>query len=566
MQSVITPDLPRPGATLHLPPAKLLLVDDRRENLLALEAVLEPLGAEMVLAKSGTEALRHVLADDFAVILLDVQMPGMDGFETAALIKERERSRHIPIIFVTAISKEERYAFQGYNAGAVDYLTKPIDPDVLRSKVLVFVELYQKSRQVLFQQEQLREAERREAELLREEAERERERRHLAELEIREAELSQFKATLDQTLDAVLLFEAQTLQIFYINQGASALLGFPPDELHALTPLDLDAESGDRTRSVLDELRSGAEAACTYETRMRRKNGDPVPVEVVTQYVAAPGAKARFVSVVRDITERKQAQARLEKLYEREKRIADALQQSIVLAPPKDLFPGLHIETLYQPAWDDANIGGDYLDVFPLEGGRVALVVGDVSGKGLTAAARTAEVKYALRAFLRENPDPIRAFTRLNAMLCDSSRMDAPGVDDMVQAFVCIAAVVLSPETGEAVFASAGSEPPLVVRQDGEAFPVECAGMPLGISSEAVHESCTVSIGAGDALILTTDGITEARKRGEFFGFEGLTRVAQEALPHQTLDEVGRTILEAARSFAGGRLQDDACLLLAARH
>src|SRR5687767_12082146 len=108
---------------------KLLLVDDRPENLLALGAILEPLGQEMVTAQSGTEALKRLLTDDFAVILLDVQMPGMDGFETAALIKERERSRYIPIIFITAINKEDRYVFRGYSAGAVDYLFKPAEPD-----------------------------------------------------------------------------------------------------------------------------------------------------------------------------------------------------------------------------------------------------------------------------------------------------------------------------------------------------------------------------------------------------------------------------------------------------
>jgi PAS domain S-box-containing protein len=125
--------------------AKLLLVDDRPENLLALEAILEPLGQELVRAGSGEEALRRLLQDEFAAILLDVQMPGLDGFQTAELIKRRERTRHIPILFLTAISKDADHVFRGYGAGAVDYLMKPFEPEILRAKVAVFIELWQKT-------------------------------------------------------------------------------------------------------------------------------------------------------------------------------------------------------------------------------------------------------------------------------------------------------------------------------------------------------------------------------------------------------------------------------------
>jgi CheY-like chemotaxis protein len=125
--------------------AKALLVDDRRDNLVALEAILQGLPVETVSVTSGEEALKQLLVDDFAVILLDVSMPGMDGFETAAHIKQRERTRHIPIIFLTALDYDERLAYRGYQTGAVDYLTKPFDPWMLRSKVTVFVDLWTKT-------------------------------------------------------------------------------------------------------------------------------------------------------------------------------------------------------------------------------------------------------------------------------------------------------------------------------------------------------------------------------------------------------------------------------------
>jgi PAS domain S-box-containing protein len=142
-----------------VPAVGVLLVDDVDENLVALEAILEPLDQRLVKARSGEEALRAILREDFACILLDVQMPGLDGFETAELIKQRERSRHIPIIFLTAISKEERHVFRGYSAGAVDYLFKPFEPEMLRSKVSVFIELHLKTEELRRQAELLREQE-----------------------------------------------------------------------------------------------------------------------------------------------------------------------------------------------------------------------------------------------------------------------------------------------------------------------------------------------------------------------------------------------------------------------
>lgn len=116
------------------------------ENLLALEGWLDDFDLNIVKATSGNEALARMLEGDFALVLLDVQMPEMDGFETAALMRGIQRTKHVPIVFVTAISKEEKHIFKGYEAGAVDYLFKPLDPHILRSKVAVFVQLHQQSK------------------------------------------------------------------------------------------------------------------------------------------------------------------------------------------------------------------------------------------------------------------------------------------------------------------------------------------------------------------------------------------------------------------------------------
>jgi hypothetical protein len=146
------------GAGKSVPEFKtdILIVDDREDKLLALEATLISLGQNIVKARSGKEALRHLLKQQFAVILMDVSMPGMDGFETASLIRQRPSSEHTPIIFITAIGGSETHVSRGYSLGAVDYITAPIMPEVLRTKVSVFVELHRNTEVIIRQAERLR--------------------------------------------------------------------------------------------------------------------------------------------------------------------------------------------------------------------------------------------------------------------------------------------------------------------------------------------------------------------------------------------------------------------------
>src|SRR6267378_1048238 len=160
-----SPAQSRPAADPGLR-ARILMVDDHQPNLLALEAILGPLGEELVGVTSGEDALRQLLEGEFALILMDVQMPGMDGIETAAVIKQRERNRSTPIIFLTAIAKDPSFIFKGYSQGAVDYLLKPFDPEILRTKVSVFVDLWRrgeliKRQAAMLRAQELRELERR---------------------------------------------------------------------------------------------------------------------------------------------------------------------------------------------------------------------------------------------------------------------------------------------------------------------------------------------------------------------------------------------------------------------
>src|SRR6476620_11444655 len=132
---------------------KILLVDDREDNLFSIETILEPDGYKFVKANSGRQALKILLSEtDFALILMDVKMPNLNGFETAALIYERDKLRHIPIIFITAYNYGEEGIFKGYKAGAVDYIYKPVNPGLLRAKVSVFIDLYNKNHRLVAQE------------------------------------------------------------------------------------------------------------------------------------------------------------------------------------------------------------------------------------------------------------------------------------------------------------------------------------------------------------------------------------------------------------------------------
>jgi PAS domain S-box-containing protein len=282
-----------------LQPAKILLVDDRPENLVALEAILQPLGHILVRATSGEEALRQVLRYDFAVILLDVQMPGMNGFETAEMIKSRERSRHTPIIFLTAISKEEEYVFQGYSAGAVDYMFKPFNPDILRSKVAVFIDLYQKTVQLREQSEALRRSERRELEL-----------RHRAQLVESEAKFSDI---VNSALEAIVsfgndhritLFNAAAERIF--GWRADAVVGRPVDELFhpaSLSELTLNSHPSAGGRSASRQ----AQQPPMREAIGVRANGEQFPAEFSLSTLDLQAERFHPI-ILRDITERRRAE------------------------------------------------------------------------------------------------------------------------------------------------------------------------------------------------------------------------------------------------------------------
>ena len=283
--------------TSNSEPVDILLVDDRAENLLALEAILEPLGQRLVRARSGEDALRCLLEREFAVILLDVQMPGLNGFETAKMIKARERTKHVPIIFLTAISKDEEYVFKGYSVGAVDYMSKPFQPEILRSKVQVFVDLYVQQRRIAEQEQRIHEGERQELEL-----------RHVRELLQSEA---RFREIVSSAMDAIVLFDADG-KITLVNGAAERMFGTKTaDAIGSSIARFFPDSVGTETMSALcsaaeEQRRDAGEVAVAvrpHSFNARRATGATFPIEASVSCLDTPVGRT-YTLIVRDISDR----------------------------------------------------------------------------------------------------------------------------------------------------------------------------------------------------------------------------------------------------------------------
>lgn len=261
------------------------------------------------------------------------------------------------------------------------------------------------------------------------------------------------------------------------------------------------------------------------------------------------------------LVEKEQARAMLDAAYRHEKEITETLQRSLLIDMVDHRFPGLDVEPFYEAAWEEADVGGDFYDAFAVSETQVALVVGDVAGKGLAAAARTAEVKYALRAFLQEYPFPARTLTRLNDFLCRFHDYQA----EASPRFVVIILALVDIHTGEVTCSLAGAEPPFVLRRDGSTDILTGTGLPLGIQSGANYETLSCRLVMGDTLILATDGLTEVRQGNSYLDHAGLVRLACEVQNEGPLRAMGKALMEQVKAFSGQPLQDDACVLLARR-
>ncbi len=381
----------------------------------------------------------------------------------------------------------------------------------------------------------------------------------ITERKAAEEVLRQFQFISEKANDAFYLLDGDG-RFVYVNDAARRSLGYTAAQMQTMQAADINAAYGTADFDALFR-QAQTETIAPFEAEHRRADGTTFPVEASVSSLTVSGRTLLFASV-RDITERRKQQEEMAALYQRERKIAESLQRSLLNKPPASILTGLDVETIYRPAWDEAQVGGDYFDVFALDGGRLALVVGDVSGKGLEAASRTAEIKYTLRAYLREHSDAASALSRLNAFLCESQAMEAGSSDEY---FVVLTLAVVDTATGMARIAAAGAEPPILLHPDGTFAEVAVSGIPLGIAVKANYQATDLYLDTGDLLLIATDGVTEARQGRQFLGNDGMARLAAAALPLGPLADIGQAVLDGAKSFAENRLHDDVCLLLARR-
>jgi len=299
----------------------VLLVDDRPENLTALEGLLDGRGLDIVKASSGNEALRLSLKYDFAIVLMDVRMPDMDGFETAELMRANPKTSRLPIIFVTAATQDTEHQFKGYEAGAFDYLLKPLDPTILRSKVKVFCELYQQRRSLELHEQQLEVlVQERTAEL----------NRTLDSLRESESHFRDLLASVTSYVYTVVMDRERAVSTTH-GPGCLTVTGFSTAEYTADPDLWYRMIHADDRQAVLDAAQQMLRSRSTrsLEHRIRHKDGSFRWVQ--TTLVPRIDSERQVLSydgVITDITERKRAEEKILMLNgELEQRVRDRTKE-----------------------------------------------------------------------------------------------------------------------------------------------------------------------------------------------------------------------------------------------
>lgn len=387
---------------------------------------------------------------------------------------------------------------------------------------------------------------------------------YLAAEAVRQARLEaesralELESIISSMADGVALFGADG-RAMWANEAGRCMLGVPEGESVdgfrlQIDWCDMDDRSVEPEYGVVQRLLSG-ETLRDAQYRVTTPTGQKLAVSVSGAPLRGPdGNITRAIAVLRDITERAELDRVRDELYRREHRIAQMLQQALV--PPAIGYApsGCSIAVRYEPGSSEAEIGGDFYDVFEVSEGKVAVVIGDVAGKGLPAAIRVAAARYGIRsyAYLDLSPGAVMAF--VNRALCGEGLDEATG---MLTAFFGV--VDVSQRT--IVYANGGHEPPLLQSRDGSVSELRCDGIALGVTTDIPFREVTCRLQPGDRILMLTDGVTEARSGGEMFGEEGVMRFLS-ACKGLSCDEIASGLMESAKAYAGGRLQDDAAVLV----
>jgi serine phosphatase RsbU (regulator of sigma subunit)/CheY-like chemotaxis protein/anti-sigma regulatory factor (Ser/Thr protein kinase) len=510
-------------------PVGILLVDDHKENLSALRAVLEPLGERLVSAESGEQALRALLREDIAVILLDVRMADLDGLQTARIIRARPRTRHIPIIFLTAQVSEVEEIALAYASGGVDYVIKPFEPEILRAKVSVFVELSRERGERVRQTQARAEAEAvartvRTLQILSDAA--------LSHLEMGglTAELVERAATLFQADSACLLLRDENAPGLGVH-AARGVLSVPGDGRVVLGEGTFGRLAVERQAALLvgDEVpgfiaaRAAADAAVEAGDDAEEAMASFMVVPLVASdellglIVLGATAEDRFdtgdLELLRLAADRMAIAIDHVQRFAHGRQLVETLQRSLL---PDRLphHPRLELAARYLPSGLAPQIGGDWYDALELDRDRTAVMIGDVVGHGVRAATTMSELRNALRAFAVEGHSPAAALHQLDRLVHATL---GPGM------IATVLFLIIDASKGTLLISRAGHPPPALRTATGEIRFLETGGtLPLGIDDRVKADEAEYAVNPGDTLLLFTDGLVERRRESINTGFDRL--------------------------------------------
>lgn len=377
-----------------------------------------------------------------------------------------------------------------------------------------------------------------------------------AESERRAAEL---QAVLASMADGVMLSDAEG-EITYVNDACIEILQAPPGETFEdwrsrFQRFTLDGRPLQHTEIATHRALHG-EIVRDMAIKGLTPWGKEFTISITSSPVRdATGRILGATTIFHDIAERVEFERKRQELLEREHHIAEVLQQALV--PPQRHYnmDGCRISVIYEAAAKEAEVGGDFYDVFDLDDGKVGIVIGDVVGKGLTAAIRVAAARHAIRSYAFLDPSPAMVMTLANEALSRDQLDDGMGMLTAIFA-------VLDARTGTLAYASAGHEPPFICKWSGGVLELDHIGRALGVlpGFDYAEERCTLE--RGDKVVLVTDGITEALSADrEMFGRDGVTDYLTNCT-YGSIDDLARGILESAKFFAAGLLRDDAAIVV----
>ncbi len=523
---------------------RVLIVDDNTSNLSVLFKVLQQANFKVLIAESGKSALKRIKYLKPDIILLDIMMPEMDGFETCRRLKANEESKHIPVIFMTALA-DTADKVKGFELGAVDYITKPVQVEEVVARLNTHLTICRLQNNLLQQNEQFTQ--------------------EIAKRKQVEKELRKFSRAVEQSANTIVITDTNGT-IEFVNPAFSVKTGYSSTEVIGQNPRVLN--SGKQPQECYQQLWATISSGQVWQGELlnKRKNG-----ELYWEFATISPVKnqseqiTHYVAIKEDITERKRAEQEITRLNERlkgenmrmkaELDVTRQLQQ--ILLPKQEEFnkiKGLEIAGFMAPA---DKVGGDYYDVLQ-HNGRIKIGIGDVTGHGLESGVLAIMVQTAVRTLLNNgDTDPVKILSTINRTIYDNvQRMNSEKN---------LTLALLDYQDGQ--LSLSGQHEYMIVVRQGEVEVIDTVdlGFPIGLEEDIADfvAEVKVPLNLGDVVVLYTDGITEAENlQSVLYGLERLCEVVKQNW-QRSADEILQAIITDVRQHIGTQqVYDDITLLV----